>query len=283
MNNNFFPLVSVAIPTLNSGKTLETTLISISKQTYPKIEVIVADGYSKDNTLEIAKKYNATICFGRELGRARYKALKASKGFYLFAFDSDQFLEKDVIKKCVELVRRKNYDALILREKSILRKGTFIEKALSYDRLTINSSNYTDPIFGALMPRFFIRKDLLSIKWPKTLSILDDAVLLKEFAKKKKKIGIAQDIYIQHHEVNNFTSFFKKMIRYGQLYIPTMKISPDTTIAHSLPRKTYFTRQVLLNPKILLSLIMLYFIKIVAVLSGISIYLVKQLLKFTAK
>lgn len=271
--NNSLPLVSVAIPTLNSGKTLETTLISIKKQTYPKIEIVVADGNSTDNTLTIAKKYNTKICFAKELGRARYVALQKSIGTYMFALDSDQFIDTDVIEKCVKLMEHKKYDALILREKSILRKKTLIGKIIAYDKLVINSSNDKDPIFGSSIPRFFTRKSLAEIKWPKTLSILDDAVLLKEFVKENRKIGLSQYIYIQHYEVYSLSVFFKKFIRYGKLYIPTMRVSPDTTIIHSLPRKIYFTKHVFSKPNLLLGLIILYIIKAIAVLTGITIYL----------
>ena len=58
-----YPLISVVTPTLNAGKVLERELESIRIQNYPqdKIEIIIADGGSTDNTLEIAKKYGARI------------------------------------------------------------------------------------------------------------------------------------------------------------------------------------------------------------------------------
>ncbi len=280
---NYSSLVSLAIPTFNSGKTLETTLLSIKKQTYPNIEVIVADGGSIDNTLSIAKKYNAKICFAKELGRARYEAFKKSKGVFIFALDSDQFIDENTVKKCVDLMVEKKYDALILSEKSVIRKGTLVEKILSYDKLVVNSAKDLDPVFGASIPRFFLRKTLLGLNWPKTLSILDDAVLIKEFIQKNNQIGFAQEIYIRHYEVDSFTVLFKKFIRHGKLYIPTMRVSAGTIIAHSLPRRAYLTRRVFSKPNILFGLSILYAIKSVAVLTGIMIYLFQETFKYKAK
>lgn len=55
--------VSFVIPTFNSEKTLSDCLSSIDSQEYPKdnIEVILADGGSKDRTFSIAKKYSAKV------------------------------------------------------------------------------------------------------------------------------------------------------------------------------------------------------------------------------
>lgn len=59
---------SIIIPTYNSSFWLETCLSAVVKQDYPKgnIEIIVSDGGSKDNTLEIAKKFNCRILNNKE-------------------------------------------------------------------------------------------------------------------------------------------------------------------------------------------------------------------------
>ena len=54
---------SISLPVFNSARFLERCLKSIHSQDYPEelIEVLVVDGGSSDNTLAIAKKYNARI------------------------------------------------------------------------------------------------------------------------------------------------------------------------------------------------------------------------------
>lgn len=53
------PLVSVAVVTYNSSKTVLETLDSIYNQTYPNLELIVSDDCSPDNTVEICREWIA--------------------------------------------------------------------------------------------------------------------------------------------------------------------------------------------------------------------------------
>ena len=49
-----FPSVSVVIPSWNQGRFIDRTLLSILKQDYPgSIEIIVSDGGSTDDTVEV--------------------------------------------------------------------------------------------------------------------------------------------------------------------------------------------------------------------------------------
>lgn len=58
-----FPSVSFIIPTLNAGKLLRGCLENIRKQDYPRenIEILIVDGGSTDDTLEVAKQFNCKI------------------------------------------------------------------------------------------------------------------------------------------------------------------------------------------------------------------------------
>jgi hypothetical protein len=52
------PLVSLVTPTLNQGMFLERTLRSVLDQRYARLEYIVQDGGSQDETYDILQRYN---------------------------------------------------------------------------------------------------------------------------------------------------------------------------------------------------------------------------------
>ena len=101
-----YPKVSILIPTLNSENVLESCLKSIELQDYPKdkIEIVIADGGSSDETIKIAEKYGATIIKNKlKTAEAGKKvALDNSSGEYCALVDSDNILpSKDWIKRMV--------------------------------------------------------------------------------------------------------------------------------------------------------------------------------------
>ncbi len=51
------PLVSIIIPSYNQGKYIDETIKSILKQNYRPIEILVIDGASSDDTVNILKRY----------------------------------------------------------------------------------------------------------------------------------------------------------------------------------------------------------------------------------
>lgn len=57
MEKTYQPLVSVAVITYNSSKTVVETLDSIANQTYPNLELIVSDDCSPDNTVEMCRDW----------------------------------------------------------------------------------------------------------------------------------------------------------------------------------------------------------------------------------
>ncbi|MEJ2033786.1 MAG: glycosyltransferase family 2 protein [Deltaproteobacteria bacterium] len=57
------PRISVVVPSLNQGRFLERTLLSILNQNYPNTEIIIVDGGSTDETLSVIKKYEKSIAY----------------------------------------------------------------------------------------------------------------------------------------------------------------------------------------------------------------------------
>lgn len=117
MDINKMPLVSIAMPCYNRGNNLEKFLKNICMQTYPKdkLEIVIADFYSNDNTVEIAEKYGCKIIRDRnpDMEYRRTLALKACSGKYIFIADDDNFfVNKNLIVEMVAVIEEENASAV---------------------------------------------------------------------------------------------------------------------------------------------------------------------------
>lgn len=98
-------LVSIVVPVYNVEKYLDKCLKSISCQTYKKIEVIIVNDGSKDDSRAIAKKWcnldNRFVLVEKEnggLSSARNHGLDHVHGEFVVFIDSDDFIDYNYIK-----------------------------------------------------------------------------------------------------------------------------------------------------------------------------------------
>ena len=103
------PKVSVIIPFYNGGDFLRECLDSVARQTLKDIEIICVDDGSTDNSLAIAREFEAkdkrfTVLTQENInaGAARNKGIAAAKGKYLSILDADDFFEKDMLQKAFD-------------------------------------------------------------------------------------------------------------------------------------------------------------------------------------
>ena len=108
-------LVSVIMPTYNSGTTLQRSVESILNQTYTNIELLITDDCSKDNTAELIRRISEkdsrvrstllTSNFGP--GYARNEAIGRAKGRYIAFCDSDDRWFPDKLEKQIAFMNEK--------------------------------------------------------------------------------------------------------------------------------------------------------------------------------
>lgn len=88
-------MISIIIPTLNESKIIEKTLNFLKDLPKNEFEIIIADGGSSDNTVEIAKKYTNKIVVlnGKHtIAYARNEGAKIAQGDIFLFLDADVFV-----------------------------------------------------------------------------------------------------------------------------------------------------------------------------------------------
>jgi len=127
------PLASVIVPTLNGAHLLSACLDSLVGQSYPNVEVIVADGASTDGTVDLLTGKYPNVRLLRLRRNAGFSGnvnagLRAARGDVLCLLNNDAQADPDWVSLCVET---------LLDQPKI---GSVASKVLFADRHTINSA-----------------------------------------------------------------------------------------------------------------------------------------------
>jgi glycosyltransferase involved in cell wall biosynthesis len=97
------PKISVITPSLNQGDFIGQTIESVLSQGYPKLEYIVMDGGSTDNTLEVLKKCDDRVYWETENDRGQShainKGLRLASGDVVALLNSDDLHEPETLFK----------------------------------------------------------------------------------------------------------------------------------------------------------------------------------------
>lgn len=236
-------LVSIIIPTKNSAEFLENTLRSIRNQTYKKIETIVVDGKSMDNSVKIAKKYKCKVYrFVPKVPPGTFDApykrnfgVKKAHGKYVYYVDADMELPKNLIAEAVSLCEEE-YDALILPEDSF-GEG-FWAGAKNLERRCY----WGDDLIES--PRFF-KKHVWEAAGGLDESLAggrDDGDLYEKLKDKHYKVGRTKNIVL-HNEGNlTVSKLFKKKYMYGKDVLKYVSKRPAVGIASYSPIRLSFIK-----------------------------------------
>jgi len=98
---NTLPLVSIIIITYNSQSYIRRAIVSVLRQTYKNLEIIVIDAGSIDNTANIVLEFSNVrfyILKESSMGEARNYGSSLANGIYISFLDSDDFYCKQKIE-----------------------------------------------------------------------------------------------------------------------------------------------------------------------------------------
>jgi glycosyltransferase involved in cell wall biosynthesis len=114
------PTISVFTTCKDGGRFLKETLDSIFCQSFTDFEVILVDGGSTDNTIDLLKEYKNekrlqwSIEPDNYSGEGFFKALSLTKGKYLMCMPiSDGYLDKNWFQKCVDVLEKDKEVSLV--------------------------------------------------------------------------------------------------------------------------------------------------------------------------
>lgn len=110
------PLVTVITPTYNRAGFLDETIRSVLAQDYPRVEYIVLDDGSSDNTQDVLRRYDGRLHWETHpnMGETRTvnKGFQMAKGEIVCVVNSDDPLLPGALRKAVEALQS-NPDALV--------------------------------------------------------------------------------------------------------------------------------------------------------------------------
>lgn len=118
MNNKEWPLVSIVIPTYNRKRMLSHLLNSILESNYPKdkLEIIIIDDASNDSTKKFVQEFinknkYLRIRYVRHdkpqlIAKSRNDGILLATHDLIFFVDDDNILEKNCIRKLVEIMTK---------------------------------------------------------------------------------------------------------------------------------------------------------------------------------
>jgi glycosyltransferase involved in cell wall biosynthesis len=99
-------LVSIIIPCFNQGRFLADAMLSVRAQTYGRIELIVVNDGSDDNTDQVMAKSGGDAIYIKQanagVSAARNKGAAASSGDYLLFLDADDLLHTQAVEWLME-------------------------------------------------------------------------------------------------------------------------------------------------------------------------------------
>ena len=114
------PLISIIIPIYNAENYIGKTIESFINQSFKNFELIMVNDGSKDDSVKIAKKkleksnlqYKLIDQENMGVSGARNTGIEEVNGDYILFFDDDDFIKDNYFNNIVEVIKKKDLDAL---------------------------------------------------------------------------------------------------------------------------------------------------------------------------
>ncbi|GFN35012.1 TIGR04283 family arsenosugar biosynthesis glycosyltransferase [Tepidimicrobium xylanilyticum] len=217
-------MISIIVPVLNEGKTIENLLKDLSGLSGEK-EIIVVDGGSHDNTVEIASKYSKVVGSKKGRGKQMNEGAKTARGNVLWFVHSDSKVSQDALGGIEEAITEgyigggfslyfNDYDTKFMR---------FVSTTSNW------RARYLKLFFGD--QGIFIRRDIFNdLGGYKEIELMEDWDFSRRMAKKGKmklldiKIGTSARRFKQGGQLRTLLLMHRIKILY-MLGVPPSKLN----------------------------------------------------------
>ena len=244
MNHKF--IFSIVIAIYNTELYVQETIESIINQTFDfsKVQLILIDDGSTDNSGEICKEYqekypdNIVYVYKDNGGQttARNLGIDYIEGKYINFIDSDDKLDSNTLTEVYNFFER-HYDEIDVVSIPIYRFGAsegsmYLNYKFDTTRVIDINEEFNCPQFS--ISATFIKADAFTEKFDKRLIISEDATLVNKIILKKGKYGVvnsARYLYRKRFEENSTidTRKFEK-----QYFVPRVKYYMEELIEYSI-------------------------------------------------
>jgi len=164
------PIVSVIMPTHNYGHLIRRSLESLLAQTYPRVETIVVDDGSTDDTGNVLASYCDRIQYlqrpHRGAASARNTGLRVAQGDYIGFLDADDEIPPDSVARRVEFLETQPDVDVVFGDVQVLEGSrivvpSFMDERPAFQRIPrkkVGNAGYvlTDSLFEYLIEERFI-------------------------------------------------------------------------------------------------------------------------------
>lgn len=195
------PKISVIVPIYNGESYIERCINSILNQTFQDFELILIDDGSKDNSLEMLKKFEQIekikVYYQNNKGpsAARNKGIEKAIGKYLIFIDIDDWIEDDYIESLLNEIENNKLDFVTIGYNDISKYGVFSvndfykkNKTLTKQEILLNIFNGTGGVpWGKIYKRNIIIAN--KIKMNENIFMCEDQLFVLEYCLNSKKIG----------------------------------------------------------------------------------------------
>lgn len=239
---------SVIIPVYNRPQELGELLLSLTKQTYSKFEVVVIEDGSDFPSAEIIHSFQNQLPIryliqtNQGQGFARNEGMRQANGNFFIVLDSDVIVPKDYLAIVADAIKCRNLDAFGGPD-AAANDFSVIQKAMDF---AMTSFWTTGGIRGKLKnaSKFQARGFNMGVSKPvfeKTKGFIDanraeDIEWSIRIKKAGYKLELVEEAFVYHKRKNTLFSFAKQAFSFGRNRVNVSRFHPEAIkLVHLLP------------------------------------------------